>query len=116
MNKSIRWTIALALFATLSLAAVPAAAQTVDRSAGVQASVALETAPTLFNLFEPGPIEQAQPPMCPHGEHRFSADVFPFPKGVTCFDTCTAYCQDNGGYLLASEPNYDLSCSCTCCR
>ena len=113
MKRLVLSTLTLAVLATLTLVASLAAAQTADRSSEPQASVAPDTAPILF---EPGPLELAKPAMCPHGEHRFSADVVPFPKGITCFDTCTTYCQDNGGYLLASEPNYDLSCGCTCCR
>jgi len=117
MRKSTLWTTALALFSTLALTALPAAAQTPDQPAAEMSAVAPQSAPAAAPLqVEPAPIEQAKPLKCGPHEHEFSTIYLIFPSTEDCEAACTSYCQDNGGYLLSWYFYLrSLSCSCTCC-
>jgi len=110
MKKSTILTTALALFAALTVVALPAAAQTADQA--TVTSAAPETAPALF---EPAPIEQAKP-VCQPGEHEFNTIFRFFYLEEDCQPLCDGYCQDNGGYLYSWSYDFrGLSCYCTCC-
>lgn len=118
MSKSTLWTTVLALFATLALIALPAAAQTPGPPVLEPSAVAPQSARAAAPIqLEPAPIDQAKPLKCGPGEHEFSTTYLIFPIAEDCEAACTGYCQDNGGYLLSWYFDLrGLSCRCTCCH